>query len=309
MTAKYFIPALIFTAVISLTTPLSAVAAAPAWQVQQANMIYQNSGMINSEGALAGAAAQIGFDPKSPEDGSFELSFSTTGLFMPRDAMATRDPKKLQQMATTAGNGTISATRMERRGDTIGVTANMTINGQTHPVIFNMGVAEGGNDAGRSLRLTGQFMINRPAFATKDIGYIGPANIPVKFEVTAMTQAAAPAEDTAATDPHNDAGTAQAAEPGTQQAAPVPYAAQPRSMTEGQPAEEEKKENSDIGIVRSFGGAGTTTTTPGSDAGTYGSPSYGSPYGSTGGNTGYAAPGQDDSTSEVGKVRSFGGSQ
>ena len=162
--AQYFIPALLLSALVSLTTPATAVADTAAWQVQQTNMIYQNSGMANAEGMLAGTSARIGFDPDSPEDGTFDMSFSTTGLFLPRDAMATRDPKKLQGMAAAALDGTLTATRMERRGDTIGVTANMSINGQTRPIIFNMTVAEGGNEAGRSLRLTGQRNITRRRF-------------------------------------------------------------------------------------------------------------------------------------------------
>lgn len=314
MTAKYFIPALLFTALITLSTPQAAAANAPIWQVQQAGMMYQNSGMANPEGALAGASAQVGFDPQSPEDGNFALSFSTTGLFLPREAMATRDPEKLQGMAMSATDGTVTATRMERRGDTIGVTATMTINGQSRPIIFNMNVAEAGNDAGRSMRLTGQFVINRPAFATKEIGYIGPANIPVKFDITAVTQTAAPAEETPAqaTDP-NAAANGQMAEPGAVPPAVQNETPQRRILSQEEQGEEKEK-NSNLGVVRTFGGNAPANNTGNAPA--YGSPS---PYGSTGGNTGSAFPGQrnntsngDDaagSTSNVGKVRTFGGSQ
>ena len=278
--ARYFIPALLLSALVSLTTPATAVADTAAWQVQQANMIYQNSGMANAEGMLAGTSARIGFDPDSPEGGTFDMSFSTTGLFLPRDAMATRDPKKLQGMAAAASDGTLTATRMERRGDTIGVTANMSINGQTRPIIFNMTVAEGGNEAGRSLRLTGQFVINRPAFATKEIGYIGPANIPVKFDVTAITQAAAPATETAVQGDPNAApadNAPQATEPGAQM--PVQNTVPQRRLLTEEDVAEAKKEKPEIGVVRTFGG--------GASAATPDNPSEGA--------------------SEIGKVRTFGG--
>lgn len=297
MTAKYFFPAVLLSAFLSLTAPENAAADPAAWQVQQTSMIYQNSGMANSEGMLAGASARVGFDPKNPEDGTFDMTFSTTGLFLPRDVMATRDPEKLQRMATAATEGTVTATRMERRGDGINVTANITINGQSRPVTFNMKTAEEGNDAGRSLRLTGQFIINRPAFATKEIGYIGPANIPVKFDVMAMTAAAAPAEEIPAQiDPNAPANTGDiaaepTAEPGTQ--APVPETAPQRRLLTEEDIAEEKKKNPEIGVVRTFGG-GAADSAPGNNTG------GAAPYGGR----------QDDNTGgtqEVGKVRTFGG--
>lgn len=294
--AKYFLPAVLFTALTAAVWATPASAAAPAWQVQQVNMTYQNSGLANPEGALVGTTAQIGFDPQSPEDGQFELSFSTTGLFLPRAVMGTRDPEKMKDVAMAAGTGTLTATRMERKGDTIAVNGTLTINGQSRPVIFSMGAAEGGNDAGRSLRLTGQFVINRPSFATKEMGYVGPANIPVKFDVMAMTQPAAaeeaPAE--AAPDAAAVAPDAQAQEPGTA-AAPAQNDPPQRRVLSEEDLEKQKEANPEIGVVRTFGG-GASTTAPGS------APS---------GGTNYGTPPQNNTngTPEIGTVRTFGGSQ
>lgn len=283
--SKYFLPAILLTALTVAAFIGTAAANTPAWQVQQAAMTYQNSGLANPEGALAGASAQVAFDPKKPQDGQFQMSFSTTGLFLPRAAMGTRDPDKLRKIAMPAGDGTLTATRMERKGDTIGVSGTLTINGQSRPIMFNMGVAEGGNDTGRSLHLTGQFSINRPSFATKEMGYIGPANIPVKFEVSAIAQAPAQAEETPAADA---AGTpaAQAQEPGAV-APPVQNAAPQNRLLTEEDLKKQKEENPDIGVVRTFGG-GASSTDGSSPSG----------YGIT-----------QPQTPEVGTVRTFGGSQ
>jgi polyisoprenoid-binding protein YceI len=284
--AKYFLPAVLFTALTAATFIRPAAANAPAWQVQQAAMTYQNSGVPNPEGALVGISAQVGFDPKKPEDGQFQMSFSTTGLFLPRAAMGTRDPDKMRDIAMPAGDGNLTATRMERKGDTIGVSGTLTINGQSRPVIFNMGVAESSNDTGRSLHLTGQFIINRPSFATKEMGYVGPANIPVKFDVSAIAQAPAQTEETPAADA---AGTpaAQAQEPGAAAPPPVQNAAPQNRLLTEEDLKKQKEENSDIGVVRTFGG-GASSTDGSSPSG----------YGAT-----------QPQTPEVGTVRTFGGSQ
>lgn len=281
--AKYLLPAFLFTALGTAAFIGSAYAAAPAWQVQQASMTYQNSGLPNPAAVLAGATAQIGFDPKKPEDGQFRLSFSTTGLFLPRAAMATRDPDKLRDIAMPAGEGTLTATRMERKGDNIGVSGTLTLNGQSRPVILNMGVAEDANETARSLRLTGQFTINRPSFATKEMGYVGPANVPVKFDILAIAQITAPVTETAAqaTPPATEPGAAQNTQQKQNSAPPS------RRLTE-EADQEQKEESPDIGVVRTFGGDATSA----------------SPSAPQGQNT---QNGNSD-TPEIGTVRTFGGS-
>jgi|GEM_PF-2392076 len=300
--AKYLLPAVFFAALTTAAWIMPAAAAAPVWQVQQAEMTYRNSGLAEPEGALSGTAAQIGFDPKNPRDGQFQLSFSTTGLFLPRAAMGTRDPDKLREMAMPAGTGTLTATRMERKGDTIAVNGTLTINEQSRPVVFNMGAVEGGHEAGRSLRLTGQFVINRPNFATKEMGYVGPANIPVKFDILAVTESAAE-EPSAENAPDASAAASDAApqaqEPGTAAAPPAQNAPPAGRLLTEEDIKKQKEESPEIGVVRSFGGGGASTTAPGSAP--------------AGGSTGFgAAPqsntdGNANGTPEIGTVRTFGG--
>lgn len=256
MTKAFFLPALFLTVMI-----LGSPAAAASWQVHKADMTYYNSGMAQPEGRITGVSAQIAFDPKRPDGGTFQLSFDTTGMFIPREAIGVTDPAKLAKIARPAQPASFVAHRLKRNGDNIFAEGSLTINGQSRPIGFNMTAQESGSAAsGRSLQLSGNFIINRPGFATQEMGYIGPANIPVTFEAFASTQpeASPTAEQAAPPDaPQAEPGTAAAPHSGrAPHGRTVPQQSATSSGTE-EPAQPE------IGKVRSFGGApaGNETTT------------------------------------------------
>jgi len=294
--AKYFLPAAMGAVLAAVFWTAPALAEAAAWQVQQANMTYQNSGLENPQGVLSGTEAQIGFDPKKPRGGQFQLSFATTGLFLPRAAMGVSDPQKLKNMAIPAGTGTLTATSLERSGNTIAVNGTLSINGQSRPLMFNMNVIEDGKDNARSLRLTGQFPINRPSFATAEMGYVGPANIPVSFDVLAVAPTAAAAEEAPTAAGTTEDLPVDAAAPQMQNneipqqriAAPPPQA--PSRLLTEEDLKKQREEHPEIGTVRSFGGNAAPP------------PAQGRPRPSA------TAPAQNNTTDpEIGTVRTFGG--
>lgn len=253
MTKSFSIPALLLAVLAFFALP-AAANGSPAWHVQKTAMSYHNSGMAQPNGALAGASAQVAFDPKQPEGGLFQFSFDTTGLFIPRAAMGVRDPDKLREIAVPAQTpASFTARSLKRSGDSIVADGTLTINGQIRPASVTMAVQESGSAAkGRGLQLSGSFMINRPGFATDEIGHVGPANIPVNFDIFATMAPTAPAEDeqAAASDDAAQAGAApaqgHAAMPQRDHIAPQAQGATP---TAAEPPVE-----SPIGKVRSFGG-------------------------------------------------------
>lgn len=251
MTKSFSISALLL-AVLALFA-LPAAANGNAWQVQKTAMSYHNSGMAQPEGPLAGASAQLAFNPKRPEGGTFQLSFETTGLFTARAAMGVTDPDKLRKIAIPAQTpATFTAHSLKRNGDSIFAQGTLTINGQSRPVGINMAMQESGSASkGRGLQLSGRFMINRPGFATEDIGYVGPANIPVNFDVFAIMAPTAATEEEQATAPETAQPEAGATPP--QGNTTTPYrrraAPQPQGTTATEPPAE-----SEIGKVRTFGG-------------------------------------------------------
>lgn len=258
MTKSFSIPAMFLAALAFFTLPAAAASGNSAWQVQKTAMGYHNSGMAQPEGPLAGGSAQVAFDPKRPEGGTFQLSFQTTGLFTPREAMGVTDPDKLRKIAMPAQTpATFTARSLKRNGDSIFAEGTLTINGQSRPTGINMAVQETGSASkGRGLQLSGRFMINRPGFATDDIGYVGPANIPVNFDIYATMAPTAAAEEEQAAVPdaaQMEAGTTAPA----QDNAVTPYGRRsaPPQQQGTAPTAAEPPAESEIGKVRTFGGA------------------------------------------------------
>lgn len=212
----------------SLAAPLAAIlfftagafaANAPEWRTipEQSSITFQNSAVSPQPIATNIASATVQTSASGDlRGGAFLMSFDVTGLYIPAGMINEKDPEKIKAFNIQPLTATLSSTNIGSGSGGYTLQGDLKIGSIARPVVIPLKAEEGGNARiGRTLRLSGRIIINRPSFAASGMSWFGPGNVPVEFSVLSVTNPVAEAVPTT----QNPA--TQAPAPNTRPVAPV----------------------------------------------------------------------------------------
>jgi hypothetical protein len=195
-------------AVIAFLTTAAFAADAPQWRTiaEQSTVTFQNSAVSPQPIATNITSATVQTSASGDlRGGAFLISFDVTGLYIPAGMINEKDPEKIKAFNIQPLTATLSSTDIGSGNGGYMLQGDLKIGNIARPVIIPLKAEEGGNARiGRTLRLSGRIVINRPSFADTGMSWFGPGNVPVEFSVLSVANPVAEAAPV----PSQPAGTA-----------------------------------------------------------------------------------------------------
>ncbi len=183
---------------------------APQWRTipEQSSVTFQNSAISPQPIATNIASATVQTSTSGDlRGGAFLMSFDVTGLYIPAGMINEKDPEKIKAFNIQPLTATLSSTNIGSGSGGYTLQGDLKIGNIARPVVIPLKAEEGGNARiGRTLRLSGRVIINRPSFADSGMSWFGPGNVPVEFSVLSVTNPvveAAPTTNPASQNPVN----------------------------------------------------------------------------------------------------------